>query len=192
MEARRNMEAELNEQLRLYHLALRAADEEFRDDWRGRNEAHAAIATEFSKKEAALHKRMNEAEARMPQLVDELTLARERAAMEAEYWQSFVAQRYYSGSMQLRVLSGERLQSWQELYEVRDENYHQMADSMREVRAALRARDPERAAEIVAEELGSSDDSDDEMEEGSVEEVDVIPPVAVLAPFSGIAYRLED
>ena len=184
------MDAELNEKLRLYHLALRAADEEFRDDWRGRNEAHAAIATEFSKKDAAIRRRMEEAEARMPQLVDELTLARERAAMEAEYWQSFVAQRYYSGSMQLRVRSGERLQSWQELYEVRDGNYDQMAESMRDVRAALRARDPERAAEIVAEELGS--DSGDEMEEGSDEEVAVIPPVAVLAPFSGIAYRLED
>ncbi len=61
---------------------------------------------------------------------------------------------------------------------------------MREVRAALRASDLERAAEIVAEELGS--DSDDEMEEGSDEEVAVIPPVAVLAPFRGIAYRLED
>ncbi len=119
-------------------------------------------------------------------------LDRERAAMTAEDRGSFLAQRYYTGSMQLRVLSGERLQSWQALYEVRDENYHQMADAMREVRAALRARDWERAAEIVAEELGSSDDSDDKMDEGSAEEVDVIPPVAALAPFSGIAYRLED
>ena len=85
MEARRIMEAELNEQLRLYHLALRAADVEFRDDWRGLSEAHAAAHREFSMKNAAIRQRMTAAEARMPQLVDELTVARERAAMEAEY-----------------------------------------------------------------------------------------------------------
>ena len=127
---------------------------------------------------------------------EELMLARERAAMNAEDLQSFLAQRYYTGSMQLRVLSGERLQSWQALYDVRDENYHQMADAMREVRAAIRARDWERVAEIVAEELGSSDDSEDdeiEAEEGAAEEADAIQvPVAAIAPFSGTGYRRGD
>ena len=121
-------------------------------------------------------------------------LDRERAAMTAEDRGSFLAQRYYTGSMQLRVLSGERLQSWQALYEVRDENYHQMADAMREVRAAIRARDWERVAEIVAEELGSSDDSEDdemEAEEEAAEEA-IQVPVAAVAPFSGTGYRLGD
>ena len=36
---------------------------------------------------------------------EELMLARERAAMDAEYWQSFVAQRYYYRSAQLPLLS---------------------------------------------------------------------------------------
>ena len=123
-------------------------------------------------------------------------LDRERAAMTAEDRGSFLAQRYYTGSMQLRVLSGERLQTWQALYEVRDENNHQVADALRNVRAANRARDWERIAEIVAEELGSSDESEDdemEAEEGAAEEADAIQvPVAAIAPFSGTAYRLGD
>ena len=97
-------------------------------------------------------------------------LARERAAMQSEDLQSFLAQRYYTGSMQLRVQSGERLQSWQQLFEVWDGNYDQMVDAMREVRIALRARDWARVAEIVTNELGS--DSDEEAEE-EVPEIDV-------------------
>ena len=123
-------------------------------------------------------------------------LDRERAAMTAEDRGSFLAQRYFTGSMQLRVLSGERLQTWQALYEVRDENYHQVADALRNVRAANRARDSERIAEIVAEELGSSDESEDdemEAEEGAAEEADAIQvPVAAIVPFSGTGYRLGD
>ena len=123
-------------------------------------------------------------------------LDRERAAMTAEDRGSFLAQRYYTGSMQLRVLSGERLQTWQALYEVRDGNYHQAADALRDVRAANRARDSERIAEIVAEELGSSDESEDdemEAEEGAAEEADAIQvPVAAIVPFSGTGYRLGD
>ena len=94
-------------------------------------------------------------------------LARERAAMNAEDLQSFLAQRYYTGSMQLRVQSGERLQSWQQLFEVWDGNYDQMVDAMREVRIALRARDWARVAEIVTDELGS--DSGEEAEEEAPE-----------------------
>ena len=96
-------------------------------------------------------------------------LARERAAMQSEDLQSFLAQRYYTGSMQLRVQSGERLQSWQQLFEVWDGNYDQMVDAMREVRRALRARDWARVAEIVANELS---DSGEEAEE-EVPEIDV-------------------
>ena len=190
MEARRIMEAERNEQLRLYHLALAAAEERFRDDWRGRSEAMVAAHREFSEKDAPIRRRMEEAEARMPQLVDELTLARERAAMNAEDLQSFMAQRYYTGSMQIRVRSGERLQSWQELYEVRDGNYDQMADAMREVRLALRARNWERVAEIVADELGS-DSGEDAEEEAPETDVEMEVPEAALALQQEIASALQ-
>ena len=97
-------------------------------------------------------------------------LARERAAMNAEDLQSFLAQRYYTGSMQLRIQSGERLQSWQQLFEVWDGNFDRMTEAMREVRLALRARDWARVAEIVTAELGS--DSGEESEE-EVPEIDV-------------------
>ena len=133
-------------------------------------------------------------------------LDRERAAMTAEDRGSFLAQRYYTGSMQLRVLSGERLQTWQALYEVRDGNYHQAVDALRDVRAANRARDSERIAKIVAEELGSSDESEDdemEAEEGDVEEdaeeaeeeavqEDAILEEVRFVPFSGVGHRLGD
>ena len=68
-------------------------------------------------------------------------LARERAAMHGEDLQSFLAQRYYTGSMQLRVQSGERIQTWQQLFENWDDSFEQRAEALREVRAALRVRD---------------------------------------------------
>ena len=117
-------------------------------------------------------------------------LARERAAMDAEHWQSFVAQRYYTGSMQIRVRSGERLQSWQELYEVRDRNYDQMADAMREVRLALRARNWARVAEIVADEVGS-DSGEDAEEEAPEIDVEMEVPEAALALQQEIASALQ-
>ena len=101
-------------------------------------------------------------------------LARERAAMNAEDLQSFLAQRYYTGSMQLRIQSGERLQSWQQLFEVWDGNFDRMTEAMREVRLALRARDWARVAEIVTAELGS--DSGEEAEEEEPEtDVEMVP-----------------
>ena len=105
---------------------------------------------------------------------EELMLARERAAMQSEDLQSFLAQRYYTGSMQLRIQSGERLQSWQQLYRVRDGNYYAMRDAMYEVRLARRARDWARVAEIVTAELGS--DSGEEAEEEEPEpDAEMVP-----------------
>ncbi len=121
---------------------------------------------------------------------EELMLARERAAMDAEHWQSFVAQRYYTGSMQLRVQSGERLQSWQQLYEVRDGNYDDMTNAMREVRLALRARNWERVAEIVTDELGS-DLGEDAEEEAPETDVEMEVPDAALALQREIASALQ-
>ena len=130
-------------------------------------------------------------------------LARERAAMQSEDLQSFLAQRYYTGSMQLRVQSGERLRSWQQLFEVWDGNYDQMVDAMREVRIALRARDWARVAEIVTDELGS--DSGEEAEEEAPEsDAEMVPEVlqqeidSVLQPpaparwFTGTVHKLDD
>ena len=87
-------------------------------------------------------------------------LERERLAMAVEDRDSFLAQRYFTGSMQLRGAAGHRPQTWQAAYEVRDDNFHQVVDALREVRAANREGDAERIDELVAGELGYS--SDDE------------------------------
>ena len=92
-------------------------------------------------------------------------------AMPVEDRDSFLAQRYFTGSMQLRVLSGERPQTWQAAYEVRDDNFHQVVDALRDVRAANREGDAERLDEIVAMELGSS--SEQEAEEEAEEEMPI-------------------
>ena len=105
---------------------------------------------------------------------EELMLARERAAMQSEDLQSFLAQRYYTGSMQLRIQSGERLQSWQQLYRVRDGNYYAMRDAMYEVRLARRARDWARVAEIVTAELGS-DSGEEAGEEEPETDAEMVP-----------------
>ena len=87
-------------------------------------------------------------------------LERERLAMAVEDRDSFLAQRYFTGSMQLRGAAGHRPQTWQAAYEVRDDNFDQALDALREVRAANRQGDAERINDIVAMELGYS--SDDE------------------------------
>ncbi len=87
-------------------------------------------------------------------------LERERLALAVEDRDSFLAQRYFTRSMQLRGAAGHRPQTWQAAYEVRDDNFHQVVDALRDVRAANRQGDAERIDDIVAMELGSS--SDDE------------------------------
>ena len=132
-------------------------------------------------------------------------LARERAAMNAEDLQSFLAQRYYTGSMQLRIQSGERLQSWQQLFEVWDGNFDRMTEAMREVRLALRARDWARVAEIVTAEL-SSDSGEEAEEEEPKTDVEMVPealqqeidsalqPQSAPSPvyFTGTVHKLGD
>ena len=132
-------------------------------------------------------------------------LARERAAMNAEDLQSFLAQRYYTGSMQLRIQSGERLQSWQQLFEVWDGNFDRMTEAMREVRLALRARDWARVAEIVTAEL-SSDSGEEAEEEEPETDVEMVPealqqeidsalqPQSAPSPvyFTGAVHKLGD
>ena len=76
---------------------------------------------------------------------------------------------------------------------MRDDNHEQALNALRDVRAANLARDSERIAEIVAEELGSS--SDEEMAEEEAQEADAIleeEPASTIVPFSGTGYRLGD
>ena len=133
--------------------------------------------------------------------VEELMLARERAAMQSEDLQSFLAQRYYTGSMQLRVQSGERIQTWQQLFENWDDSFEQRAEALREVRAALRSQNWARVAEIVAAELSSSEEEGEEEEPESDEmvpaalqqEIDsVLQPPAPARWFTGRVHKLDD
>ena len=135
-------------------------------------------------------------------------LDRERLAMAMEDRDSFLAQRFFTGSMQLRLYVrqvSELPQTWQALYEVRDGNHEQALNALRDVRAANLARDSERIAEIVATELGSSSDEEmaaEEAEEMSAEEAeeeaqeaDAIleeEPASTIVPFTGTGYRLGD
>ncbi len=203
MEARRVLEADLAEQNRLRSLAMRAAEEEFSEDWRGLCNAQEAVNSAFTYPIHQIRLRMEEAEARMPYLVDELALARERAAMQSDDLQSFLAQRYYTGSMQLRVQSGERLQSWQQLFEAWDDRFEQRAEAMREVRAALRSQNWARVREIVADELSSSSEEGEEEElesdaemvpEALQQEIDsaLQPPSAPARWFTGRVHKLDD
>ena len=77
-------------------------------------------------------------------------LERERLATAVEDRDSFLAQRYFTGSMQLRGAAGHRPQTWQAAYEVRDDNFRQAVDALREVRAANREGDAERIDDLVA------------------------------------------
>ena len=52
---------------------------------------------------------------------------------------------------------------------MRDDNFHQVLDALRDVWAANREGDAERIDEIVAVELGSSDEAEDEEMEAEEE-----------------------
>ena len=94
-------------------------------------------------------------------------LERERLAMAVEDRDSFLAQRFFTRSMQLPSPQG-RPQTWQAAYEVRDDNFEQVMDALREVRAANRHGDAERIEEVIARELGDSSDE----AEGSADEAE--------------------
>ena len=203
MEARRVGNADMLQIQRERDDSWRALENAHRHlNYYQRARAHSERSQLYNARIDAISRELREADERMPYLVDELALARERAAMHGEDLQSFLAQRYYTGSMQLRVQSGERLQSWQQLYEVRDGNYDDMRDAMNEVRAALRARDWARVAEIVADELGSDSEEGEEEEpesdaemvpEALQQEIDsVLQPPAPARWFTGRVHKLDD
>ena len=124
---------------------------------------------------------------------EELMLAREPAAMDAEYWQSFVAQRYYYRSAQLPMNPGrERSYTWQHAYEQTHGHWLGALQVMRNLRDMLRRGMHRRALATLRDELSSDEEAEEapetdvEMEDGAAE------VVQMPAPFSGIAYRLED
>ena len=105
-------------------------------------------------------------------------LERERLAMAVEDRDSFLAQRFFTRSMQLPSPQG-RPQTWQAAYEVRDDNFEQVMDALREVRAANRHGDSERIEELIAREVA---DSSDEAEGSSDEEPAAEEPAADSQP----------
>ena len=122
-------------------------------------------------------------------------LERERLAMAVEDRDSFLAQRFFTRSMQLPSPQG-RPQTWQAAYEVRDDNFEQVMDALREVRAANRHGDSERIEEVIAREVGYSSDeaegSADEAE-GSADEADrseePAPPLMHRCVLCGLTFR---
>ena len=93
----------------------------------------------------------------------EALLDRERAAMTAEDLRSFVAQRHFSGSMQ--VPSPMRPMTWEAVYEQRHEDYLLAHDAMRAALRAQRQGDGERVERVLVAELGSSSEDEEEEED---------------------------
>ena len=122
-------------------------------------------------------------------------LARERAAMDAAYWQSFVAQRYYYRSAQLPALSpnSDRTYTWQEAYEHTHRHWLGALQVLRNLRDMLRRGMRDQALATLRDELSSDEEAEEEAPETDVEmEEGAAEVVQMPAPFSGIAYRLED
>ena len=122
---------------------------------------------------------------------EELLLARERAAMDAEYWQSFVAQRYYYRSAQLPALGpiNDRTYTWQHAYEQTHGHWLGALQVLRNLRDMLRRGMRDQALATLRDELSSDEEAEEEEPET---DADMVVEEPVLAPFSGIAYRLED
>ena len=95
--------------------------------------------------------------------VRELLLDRERAAMANEDARSFLAQRFYTGSLQ--VPSTMRPMTWEAAYDQRHQDLLLAHDAMRAALLAVRQGDDERAEGVLAAELGSSSEEAEEEEE---------------------------
>ena len=111
-------------------------------------------------------------------------LARERAAMDAEYWQSFVAQRYYYRSAQLPLLSpsSERTYTWQRAYDQRHGHWLGALQVLRNVRDLLRRGMHARALASLRDELSSDEEAEEEEPETDADmEVEEAAPDAALA-----------
>ena len=128
-------------------------------------------------------------------------LDRERLAMAVEDRDSFLAQRHFSGSMQLRPFVQHVSQlppTWQAAYEARHEHWLSARDALEAVQVAHRQGNARRVDAILSRELDSDQEMEKEMEEaaeGGEEEAaeeDAILEEVPIVPFSGVGYRLGD
>ena len=128
-------------------------------------------------------------------------LDRERLAMAVEDRDSFLAQRHFSGSMQLRPFVQHVSQlppTWQAAYEARHEHWLSARDALEAVQVAHRQGNARRVDAILSRELDSDQEMEEEMEEaeeGGEEEAaeeGVILEEVPIVPFSGVGYRLGD
>ena len=128
-------------------------------------------------------------------------LDRERLAMAVEDRDSFLAQRHFSGSMQLRPYVQHVSQlppTWQAAYEARHEHWLSARDALEAVQVAHRQGNARRVDAILSRELDSDQEMEEEMEEaeeGGEEEAaeeDAILEEVPIVPFSGVGYRLGD
>ena len=121
-------------------------------------------------------------------------LARERAAMGAEYWQSFVAQRYYYRSAQLPALGpiNDRTYTWQHAYEQTHGHWLGAMQVMRNLRDLLRRGMHRRALDTLRDELGSDEEAEEAEEEEPESDADMEEaPDAALALQQEIASALQ-
>ena len=89
-------------------------------------------------------------------------LERERLAMGVEDRDSFLAQRFFVASMQLRAAGQPRPQTWQAAYQVRDDNFEVVMDALRQVAEANSRGDDQAIRNVVADVLGEESQLGDE------------------------------
>ena len=124
-------------------------------------------------------------------------LDRERLAMAVEDRDSFLAQRHFSGSMQLRPFVQHVSQlppTWQAAYEARHEHWLSARDALEAVQVAHRQGNARRVDAILSRELDSDQEMEEEMEEAEEEaaDEDAILEEVPIVPFSGVGHRLGD
>ena len=124
-------------------------------------------------------------------------LDRERLAMAVEDRDSFLAQRHFSGSMQLRPYVQHVSQlppTWQAAYEARHEHWLSARDALEAVRVAHRQGNARRVDAILSRELDSDQEMEEDMEEAEEEaaDEDAILEEVPIVPFSGVGHRLGD
>ena len=120
-------------------------------------------------------------------------LARERAAMDAEYWQSFVAQRYYYRSAQLPLLSpsSERTYTWQHAYDQRHGNWLGALQVLRNVRDLLQRGMHAQALASLRDELSSDGEEAEEEELETDAEVNMEVEETAPVPDAALAMQLQ-
>ena len=105
-------------------------------------------------------------------------LARERARMALADAQSFVAQRFFVGSVQVPQTGP--ILSWEDLYNIRHDDFHMARGALMAVRSLLQQDRHAAALAVVHRELGEDEEDEEaEMEEAEEEQQDNDPEVEV-------------